>query len=220
MSLSYEYLEPDTYFVPNTFSELWMCYKIRPILNVNTPIVLIYEGRLQNSWTHLIIPSRNSVEVRWRSLLEVPLLASDALLTTLHPLLENVLQTVDHLEISCFGAPFSWLEKPRNQSHGARSELYGGCSSGVPPIQFLPAEHRIQFRSRPVRSLVSFAAITLRVASQRVFVVVVVVYFVIDSVRKLLDTRSQCSMRFVSRYTSKFRDLVMSTGTFPACCSW
>jgi hypothetical protein len=31
---------------------------------------------------------------------------------------------------------------------------------------------------------VSFAAITLRVASQRVFVV----YFVIDSVRKLLDT--------------------------------
>jgi uncharacterized protein HemY len=39
---------------------------------------------------------------------------------------------------------------------------------------------------------VSFAAITLRVASQRVFivVVVVVVYFVIDSVRKLLDTPS------------------------------
>jgi uncharacterized membrane protein len=38
--------------------------------------------------------------------------------------------------------------------------------------------------------LVSFAAITFRVASQRVFivVVVVVVYFVIDSVRKLLDT--------------------------------
>jgi hypothetical protein len=32
---------------------------------------------------------------------------------------------------------------------------------------------------------VSFAAITLCVASQRVFVVVVVVYFVIDSVRKI-----------------------------------
>jgi hypothetical protein len=41
-------------------------------------------------------------------------LASDALLTTLHPLLENVLQTVDHFEISCLGAPFSWLEKPKN----------------------------------------------------------------------------------------------------------
>jgi hypothetical protein len=41
---------------------------------------------------------------------------------------------------------------------------------------------------------VSFAAITLCVASQRVFivvvVVVVVVYFVIDSVRNLLDTPS------------------------------
>jgi hypothetical protein len=37
---------------------------------------------------------------------------------------------------------------------------------------------------------VSFAAITLRVASQRVFIVAVVVYFVIDSVRKLFDTPS------------------------------
>jgi hypothetical protein len=45
---------------------------------------------------------------------EVPPLASDTLLTTLHPLLENVLQTVDHFEISCLGAPISWLEKPRN----------------------------------------------------------------------------------------------------------
>jgi hypothetical protein len=36
---------------------------------------------------------------------------------------------------------------------------------------------------------VSFAAITLCVASQRVFIVVSV-YFVIDSVRKLLDTLS------------------------------
>jgi hypothetical protein len=40
--------------------------------------------------------------------------ASDALLTMLHPLLENVLQTIDHFEISCLRAPFSWLEKPRN----------------------------------------------------------------------------------------------------------
>jgi hypothetical protein len=45
-------------------------------------------------------------------LFEVPPLASDALLTTLHPLLENVLQTVDPFEISCLVAPFSWLEKP------------------------------------------------------------------------------------------------------------
>jgi hypothetical protein len=54
--------------------------------------------------------------------LEEPPLASDALLTTLHSLLENVLQTVDHFEISCLGPPFSWLEKPRNRM-GARSKL-------------------------------------------------------------------------------------------------
>jgi hypothetical protein len=46
---------------------------------------------------------------------EVPPLTSDALLTTLRPLLENVLQTVDHFEMSCLGVPFSWLEKPRNR---------------------------------------------------------------------------------------------------------
>jgi hypothetical protein len=46
---------------------------------------------------------------------EVPPLASDALLTTLHPLLGNVLQAVDHFEISCLEAHFSWLEKSRNR---------------------------------------------------------------------------------------------------------
>jgi hypothetical protein len=40
---------------------------------------------------------------------EISPLASDALHTTLHPLLENVPQTVDHFEIS------SWLEKPINR---------------------------------------------------------------------------------------------------------
>jgi hypothetical protein len=40
-------------------------------------------------------------------------LASNTLLTTLHPLIENVLQTTDHFKICC-GAPFSWLEKPKN----------------------------------------------------------------------------------------------------------
>jgi hypothetical protein len=48
------------------------------------------------------------------SFFKVPPLASDALLTTLYPLLENVLETVDHFEISCLGDPFSWLEKPTN----------------------------------------------------------------------------------------------------------
>jgi hypothetical protein len=37
---------------------------------------------------------------------EVPLLASDVLLTTLHPLLENVLQNVDHFEFLASELPF------------------------------------------------------------------------------------------------------------------
>jgi hypothetical protein len=42
-------------------------------------------------------------------------MASDVLLTMLHPLLENMLQTIDDFEISCLRAPFPWLEKPRNR---------------------------------------------------------------------------------------------------------
>jgi hypothetical protein len=57
---------------------------------------------------------------------EVPPLESDTLLTTLHPLLENVLQTVDHFEIFCLGAPFLWSEKPRN-----RMGLDVGCMADV-----------------------------------------------------------------------------------------
>jgi hypothetical protein len=39
------------------------------------------------------------------------------------------------------------------KSHGARSGLYDVWSNGVPPIHFFQAEHRIQFRSRPMRFL-------------------------------------------------------------------
>jgi hypothetical protein len=84
---------------------------------------------------------------------QVPPLGSDALHTTLHPLLENVLQTVDHFEISCLGGSLFMVGKAQ-KSHEARSGLYGGCSNGVPPVHFFQAEHRIQFRSRPMRFLV------------------------------------------------------------------
>jgi hypothetical protein len=51
---------------------------------------------------------------------------------------------------------------------------------------------------------VSFAAITLCVASQRVFVVVVVVYSVIDTVRKLFDTPSYMSiLKFISKVVAR-----------------
>jgi hypothetical protein len=60
----------------------------------------------------------HSVRAWWRCgdslLFKIPPLASDALLTTFHPLLDNMLQIIDHFKISCLRAPFSWLEKPRN----------------------------------------------------------------------------------------------------------
>jgi hypothetical protein len=70
----------------------------------------------------------------------------------LHPLLENVLQTVDHLEISCLGAPFSWLEKLRKLM-GARSEL--NSVFGLEKLdQWNPIRtSAIQSRSRPMRFL-------------------------------------------------------------------
>jgi hypothetical protein len=43
---------------------------------------------------------------------EVPPLASDAILTTLHPLLENVLQTVDHLKFLASRLHFHGWESP------------------------------------------------------------------------------------------------------------
>jgi hypothetical protein len=83
------------------------------VVAVEVEAVRYYEGLLKNSWTRLIAPG-----TLWKCcdglFFEVSPLASDALVTTLHPLLENVQQTVDHFKISCLVAPFLWLEKPRN----------------------------------------------------------------------------------------------------------
>jgi hypothetical protein len=70
---------------------------------------------------------------------EVPPLESDSLLTTLHPPLVNVLQTVDHFEISCLGAPFSWLEEPSNLM--GRDLAWIMCSAWKKWIAGTPLEH-------------------------------------------------------------------------------
>jgi hypothetical protein len=98
-----------------------------------------YEDHLQSSWTHLILRVGNSWRCSDGLFFEVPPLASEALLTTLHPLLENVLQTVDHFEISCLVAPFSWLEKPRNRM--GRDMNWILCSAWKKWISGTPLEH-------------------------------------------------------------------------------
>jgi len=49
-----------------------------------------YKGHLQSSWTYLIILSWNLWRCSDGLFSEIPPLASNALLTTLHPLLKNV----------------------------------------------------------------------------------------------------------------------------------
>jgi hypothetical protein len=70
---------------------------------------------------------------------ELPSLASNALLTMPHPLLENVLQTADHFKISCLRPLFSWLEKPRN--HMRRDLNWILCSAWKKWIIGTPLEH-------------------------------------------------------------------------------
>jgi hypothetical protein len=89
-----------------------------------------------------------SVGTLWRCgdglFFEVPPLASDAFLTTLHPLLQNVLQTVDHFEISCLGD---------KKSHGARSELNSVFRLEKVDRWNPIRTSAIQSRSRPMRFL-------------------------------------------------------------------
>jgi hypothetical protein len=100
------------------------------ILTVLNFWVLLQDTHTHISYIHTYIHTRAICKVRGLTLLlrvetlwrygdglffEVPPLESDALLTTLHPLLENVLQAFDHFEISCLGTPFSWSEKLRNR---------------------------------------------------------------------------------------------------------
>jgi hypothetical protein len=99
----------------------------------------MYEGHLQSSWTHLITPSRTLRRCGDGLFFEVPPLTSDALLTTLRPLLENVLQTVDHFEISFLGAPFLWLEKPKNRMERDLNWIL--CSAWKNWIGGTPLEH-------------------------------------------------------------------------------
>jgi hypothetical protein len=63
--------------------------------------------------------------------------------------------------------------------------------------------------------LVSLAAITLCVASQRVFIFV---YFVIDSARKLLDTPSYCSSKRLCASICSFPMLLAISGRLVTSC--
>jgi hypothetical protein len=113
----------------------------------------LYEGRLQSSWTHLITPSRNIVEVRWRSLFRSTSLGKRCTSYNASPT-SRKRAAADRWSLRNFLPRSSlFMVGKAQKSHGARSGLYGGCFNGVPPIHFFQAEHRIQFRSRSMRFL-------------------------------------------------------------------
>jgi hypothetical protein len=111
-----------------------------------------YTRALQSSWTHLITPSRNFVEVQWRSLFQSTSLGKRCTSYNAPPTSRK--RAADRWWLRNFLPRSSlFMIGKAHKSHRARSELYGGCSNGVPPIHFFQAERRIQFRPRPTRFL-------------------------------------------------------------------
>jgi hypothetical protein len=111
-----------------------------------------YEGGLKSSWTLLITPSRNLVEVRWRSLFRNTSLRKRCTSYSAPPTSRK--RAADRWSLRNFSPRSSlFMVGKAQKSHGTRSGLYGGCSNGVPRIHFFQTEYRILFRSRPMRFL-------------------------------------------------------------------
>jgi hypothetical protein len=102
----------------------------------------LYEGRLQSSWTHLITPSRNVVEVRWRSLFRSTSFSKRCTSYNAPPTSRKC--AADRWSLRNFLSPWSSLFTvgKAQKSHGARSELnsvfglekwIGGTPSEHPP---------------------------------------------------------------------------------------
>jgi hypothetical protein len=115
-------------------------------------LTTIYWSRLQSSWTHLITPSRNSVEVRWRSLFRNTSLGKRC--TSYNAPLTSRKRAADRWSLRNFLPRSSlFIVRKAQKSHGTRSELnsvfglenwIGGTPLGHPPYSPM---------SRPMRFL-------------------------------------------------------------------
>jgi hypothetical protein len=119
------------------------------IEDIREEMGIMYEGRFRSSWTHIIIPSRKFVEVRWRSLFRS--ISHGKRCTSYNTPPTSRKRAADRWPLRYFLPRSSlFMIGKAQKSQEARSGLYGGCCKGVPPIHFFQAEHRIQFKSRPV----------------------------------------------------------------------
>jgi hypothetical protein len=82
-----------------------------------------HEGCLQSLWTHLITPNRNLVEVWWQSCFRITSLGKQC----------------TSYNTPWLGAPFSWLEKPRNRMGQIMNWIL--CLSWKKWIGGTPLEH-------------------------------------------------------------------------------
>jgi hypothetical protein len=101
---------------------------------------------LQISWTHLITPCRNFLEVRWRSLFQSTSLGKRCTSYNAPPTSRK--RAADRWLLRNF-LPWSslFMVGKAQKSHEVR------YYNGVPPIHFFQDEHRIQFRPCPMQFL-------------------------------------------------------------------
>jgi hypothetical protein len=97
-------------------------------LSLEHKLFIFVRGRLQTSWTHLIIPSRNFVEVRWRSLFRSTSLGKRC--TSYNSPHTSRKRGKDRWSLRNFLPRSSlFMVGKAHKSNGARSGLYGGCST-------------------------------------------------------------------------------------------
>jgi hypothetical protein len=112
----------------------------------------IHEGRLKSSWTHLITPSQNFVEVQWWSLFWSTSLSKWCTSYNAPPTSQK--HAADHWSLRNFLPQSSlFMVRKAQKLCGVRFGLYSGWSNGVPLMHFFQAKHRIQFRSLPMQFL-------------------------------------------------------------------
>jgi hypothetical protein len=113
-----------------------------------------YEGRLQSSWTRLSTQIRNFMEVQWQSLIRITSLGKRCTSYNAPPTSRK--RAADRWSLrNLLPRRSLFMVGKAQKSHAARSGLYGGCYSGVPPISESPSIATFQSRNAdaPLRLL-------------------------------------------------------------------